>query len=322
MSLNTVFEQHNIDLSSLVYDLPGYLLIKDLDSMYLGGNANVVQENGFKDSDDLYGFTDTTIPHPISEFGRFFMDLDSDLLQSQKNVQGLYAFPFHGRMHPFQFNRFILKNRDGQNIGIYSHAFQCQDKKLYQLVNHLSAIDPPHYWQEKNVYANCYLINESYDGAHLSALESCCLFFLLRNKTSAEIANIIRISTMESSQLIDNIFQKLMIKSKAELIDFSIQKNWFRIVPPGIVTQLTSGHHNLDEKSVYNARALSTTEQCTKREIDCANLLMKGMKIKEIALALNLSPRTVETHINNLKIKLNCRDKSGIIIKLNEMNSN
>lgn len=57
----------------------------------------------------------------------------------------------------------------------------------------------------------------------------------------------------------------------------------------------------------------------TNREIDCANLVLIGMKVKEIALKLNLSPRTIETHINNLKLKLNCRDKIELTIKLKEL---
>ena len=47
----------------------------------------------------------------------------------------------------------------------------------------------------------------------------------------------------------------------------------------------------------------------SKRQRDCATLLLKGMMYKEIGAALNLSSRTVETHLNQLKIKLNCHNK-------------
>lgn len=52
------------------------------------------------------------------------------------------------------------------------------------------------------------------------------------------------------------------------------------------------------------------------RQKDCATLLLKGMQYKEIAQMLNISSRTVETHINYLKRKLNCSNKIELILQL------
>jgi DNA-binding CsgD family transcriptional regulator len=51
----------------------------------------------------------------------------------------------------------------------------------------------------------------------------------------------------------------------------------------------------------------------SKREFDCAHYLMDGYSSKLIARHLNLSPRTVESYINQVKAKLNCRTKNQII---------
>lgn len=56
--------------------------------------------------------------------------------------------------------------------------------------------------------------------------------------------------------------------------------------------------------------------QLSNRQSICAHLLMKGMTYKEIGKELNLSPRTVETHIIYIKNKLQCRTKIELIIKL------
>jgi DNA-binding CsgD family transcriptional regulator len=51
----------------------------------------------------------------------------------------------------------------------------------------------------------------------------------------------------------------------------------------------------------------------TVRESDCIKLLRKGITIKEIASFLELSPRTVETYINNVKEKTGCNNKSTLL---------
>jgi DNA-binding CsgD family transcriptional regulator len=56
----------------------------------------------------------------------------------------------------------------------------------------------------------------------------------------------------------------------------------------------------------------------SKREFECAKLLLQGLKIKEIAAHLNLSPRTVESYFNNMKSKLHCQSRTDFIIKLSE----
>ena len=42
----------------------------------------------------------------------------------------------------------------------------------------------------------------------------------------------------------------------------------------------------------------------SQREFDCLKLIVKGYSFKEIGKNLNISPRTVETYVNNLKDKL------------------
>lgn len=53
----------------------------------------------------------------------------------------------------------------------------------------------------------------------------------------------------------------------------------------------------------------------TEKQENCLFLMMRGKSIKEIAKLMKLSPRTVECHIEAIKIKLNCQKKSEIIEK-------
>lgn len=54
----------------------------------------------------------------------------------------------------------------------------------------------------------------------------------------------------------------------------------------------------------------------SSRQLQCANLLMQGKTYKEVASVLDISVRTVETHFETLRIKLSCRNKSELIVKL------
>ncbi len=51
----------------------------------------------------------------------------------------------------------------------------------------------------------------------------------------------------------------------------------------------------------------------TLKEMECCAYLMRGMSIKSIAQATNLSPRTVESHINKAKLRANCSSKKILI---------
>ncbi len=51
----------------------------------------------------------------------------------------------------------------------------------------------------------------------------------------------------------------------------------------------------------------------SKREIECLYYLIRGLSAKQIGKILNLSSRTIETHIYNLKKKVGGRKKSDII---------
>lgn len=53
----------------------------------------------------------------------------------------------------------------------------------------------------------------------------------------------------------------------------------------------------------------------TEKQENCLFLLIRGKTLKEIAKILGISYRTVECHVDAIKIKLNCHRKSEIIEK-------
>lgn len=55
-------------------------------------------------------------------------------------------------------------------------------------------------------------------------------------------------------------------------------------------------------------------EKLSARERQCLQLVAKGLSAKAIAEELELSKRTVETYIDNVKSKLGCINKTELIV--------
>lgn len=54
-------------------------------------------------------------------------------------------------------------------------------------------------------------------------------------------------------------------------------------------------------------------DQITARELECLGLISQGKTAKMSAQTLNISPRTVERHIDNIRTKLKLKNKSELI---------
>lgn len=56
----------------------------------------------------------------------------------------------------------------------------------------------------------------------------------------------------------------------------------------------------------------------SKRELECAALLLRGNTCKSIARILSISHRTVEEYVSNLRKKLNSKNRAELIYILSQ----
>lgn len=75
---------------------------------------------------------------------------------------------------------------------------------------------------------------------------------------------------------------------------------------------LSLGSDNNTIKMATSGRSICLTA----RETQCLYFLCKGFRAKEIAKKLVLSPRTVETYLDKIRFKMNCRSRIELISKL------
>lgn len=79
------------------------------------------------------------------------------------------------------------------------------------------------------------------------------------------------------------------------------------------LTQFDSKYSGYRHKGVYQVVDDFMFDRLSQREQECLFLLIRGKSSREIGEILQISRRTAETHINNIKNKLGISHKSDII---------
>ena len=77
--------------------------------------------------------------------------------------------------------------------------------------------------------------------------------------------------------------------------------------------------HAFNVKSAQTVYAPSGICSLSTREVECLNLIARGHSVKQVASELLISPRTAESHINNIKLKTGTYFRTDLV-KLYENN--
>lgn len=97
------------------------------------------------------------------------------------------------------------------------------------------------------------------------------------------------------------------------------------LIKHGEINKVILPYHNKEIMHVSNMalsplfenRSLSLPK-LSRRQYSCAQLFLQGKTTKEIAKEFCLSPRTIETYIDNLKSKFGCQNRIELALKLSE----
>ena len=279
--------------------MPGYLLIKGLDSTYLSGNLIAAREYGFNDPDDLYGLSDLTVPHKMADIGQFFINLDTELIHSGESLNGLTAFPFHGNIQPFYLRKSILKDKNNHHVGIYSHAEVCSDVILQKILKDLIETHPTENFNNQRPTSNCFIFNKYYHDLQLTMPESSCLFYLIRHKTKADITRLLHSSTLIIDAYIEKIKSQLNVNTISDIIELSSERNYANIVPPGIFNQLYSIHGGSAYLKHANPQNETIRHSSTHQTISLSNQQLKSTIDKLTEANLQFEPVNVIQLINH-----------------------
>ena len=86
-----------------------------------------------------------------------------------------------------------------------------------------------------------------------------------------------------------------------------------------LTASLTTLGERPDRRLGRRAVAQAANSGLTRREVEVVRLVAVGQTNREIARELFLSPRTVDTHVQNIRMKLGCRSRADAARRATEL---
>lgn len=212
---------------------------------------------------------------------------------------------------------YLCQYPDGEQIYLSNHARWVQDYfdlKLYNKTLFKTGTDltKNHYiiwspYDENEVMAHGRYNHNSANGITLARHQAdfCEFHFFSTTPQNFSIVNFY----INNLDILENFIVHFKEKSKKIL---NTAKNNKIILPVNNANIEIIDKSILEKKNKQN----NTSFNLSKRQSECLKFLLDGKSAKQTAAILNLSTRTVEFYIHNLKEKMQCRTKTELLGKI------
>jgi len=218
--------------------VPGAFVWKDLDSTFLGANAEYAQLFGFKSKEEVIGKTDHDLQCKAAEHADRFRALDQTVLQSQKIIKALEIHKYADGIKVYLTTRQALKNPDNSLRGTICHGIELNNQLYAEIGTMLLRFNP--IADRCSDKEGSYSIGGKYAEAFLSRRESEILFFLLRGKSAKAIACLLKISFRTVEKYVENLKIKFLCKNKADLISYAIETGFIYSIPNSLLSEFSN----------------------------------------------------------------------------------
>lgn len=145
---------------------------------------------------------------------------------------------------------------------------------------------------------------------YMSMVYFACPIFLKNNLVAICLGGGVFLD--ENKELYENkMIQKISVVNEEKLNDI------IRLVENVVDLLNINEEINLmdeNKKDGIKQELFFLEKKLTLREIELVNLINSGLTNKEISLELNISEKTVKTHITNILRKLNMKDRLEVVI--------
>lgn len=212
-----------------INQMPGFFCISDLKSRFILTNDYVVKYGGFSSQDMISGKSYYDMNCKASLQHEIFTKQDI-LTKEQDYPLKLLAYHCYANdeWRLLLGDKYPIKNEQGDIVAI---GMQFNDITNYNLLDISKSLQ---FFGDKNLRIEKkplnFILKDTYSDTLLSVRESECLFFLLRGKTTKEIAQILQLSPRTVESYIDHIKIKFACHTRSELLEKAEKEGYYSII--------------------------------------------------------------------------------------------
>lgn len=209
------------------------MLVVNTDSRFMYANYIAAHLFGYHEIEQIHSLTAHAIRCPASEFAEQFIAQDQQVIQQQRPLSLLDIHTYANDIPKVFLTKKSPLYDNNQNIfAVLCHCREISTDTFQKFSMTIASAERRFYSKNKST-ERCYEIT-SVDNT-LSKRELECLFFLLRGKTAAQIADILFLSKRTVENHLANIKTKLGCNKKSELIDVGIMNGYLNIIPESLL---------------------------------------------------------------------------------------
>ena len=220
--------QGTISAVAVLHQMPGLLVWKDLDSRYYGCNQRFAELAGFREPAQAVDKFDDDMLTPGAMCAETFRLQDKQVLATKQPIALLDIQEFTQQQEMVVFTRKTpLYGEYQQLIGTICHLTEINNKEILELTKTLLMLDKKHKSKKQ-----CYKLKAQ--DRHLTTREAESLFYILRGKSSRQIAKCLCISQRTVEVYTDSLKTKFACASKAALIEEAIEMGYLDEIPQSL----------------------------------------------------------------------------------------
>lgn len=223
-------------LLNVINQLPAMLYSTDTKGNFIYVNQFTKNSFGFRKSIAIEGLSYRHMRCKAVEQAENFLLQTNTVIEQERSLKFIAHCCYADHNWKFLFGeKSPIFDKEKKVVGCAAHFLEINNCNIANLSWLLCKADASRAISKKNQQIS-YKIEDTYIDFKLNKRESECLFFLLRGKTSKEIAYILKISPKTVAGYIDQVKTKMDCYSKSSLIEKAIYFGLMGMVPQSILS--------------------------------------------------------------------------------------